>query len=56
MRFPTKVAMFIRRCGLERLVPRVRHFRVDGALLLTFDPEDLMILGRVDPVHMKKVD
>lgn len=56
MGFPTKVAMFIRRCGLERLVPRVRHFRVDGALLLTFDPEDLMILGRVDPVHTKKVD
>lgn len=55
MGFPTKVATFIRRCGLKRLMPRIRHFKVDGALLMTFDPEDFMILGRIDSVHTKKV-
>lgn len=47
--------MFIRRCGLKRFAPKLRHFHVDGALLMTFDPEDFLLLGQADSVNAKKV-
>eukprot|EP00903_Cladosiphon_okamuranus_P014599 g13538.t1 len=50
-----EVVLFIRRCGLRRLTPRVRHFNVDGALLMTFDPEDFLLLGQADSVNAKKI-
>lgn len=53
--FPPQVVLFVRRCGLKRLAPRLRHFNVDGALLMTFDPEDFLLLGQTDPVNAKKV-
>ncbi|CAM9649071.1 unnamed protein product [Scytosiphon promiscuus] len=43
-----EVVVFIRRCGLKRFAPRLRHFNVDGALLMTFDPEDFLLLGEAD--------
>lgn len=49
------MVLFIRRCGLKRLTPRLRHFNVDGALLMTFDPEDFLLLGQADSVNAKKV-
>ncbi|CAM9665584.1 unnamed protein product, partial [Hapterophycus canaliculatus] len=50
-----EVVVFIRRCGLKRFAPRLRHFNVDGALLMTFDPEDFLLLGEADPINAKKV-
>lgn len=49
------MVLFFRRCGLKRYVSRVRHFNVDGALLMTFDPEDFELLGMTNTVHVKKV-
>ncbi|CAM9347272.1 unnamed protein product [Ectocarpus fasciculatus] len=50
-----EVVMFIRRCGLKRFAPKLRHFHVDGALLMTFDPEDFLLLGQADSVNAKKI-
>ena len=40
---------------MKAYVGRIRHFNVDGALLMTFDPEDFLLLGMVNTVHVKKV-
>eukprot|EP00904_Undaria_pinnatifida_P006239 jgi/Undpi1/2745/HiC_scaffold_14.g06123.m1 len=50
-----EVVLFIRRCGLKRFAPRLRRYNVDGALLMTFDPEDFLLLGQADSVNTKKV-
>lgn len=50
-----QVVMFVRRCGLKRYTPRFRYFNVDGALLMTFDPDDFRLLGVKNPVLVKKV-
>ncbi|CAN0133005.1 unnamed protein product, partial [Laminaria digitata] len=50
-----EVVLFIRRCGLKRFVPRLRRYNVDGALLMTFDPEDFLLLGEADSVNTKKI-
>ena len=47
--------IFIRRCGLRRLAPRIRQFNIDGALLMTFDLEDFLLLGHADSVNAKRV-
>lgn len=31
------------------------HFAIDGALLLTLDPGDLVALGIANPVHVKRL-
>lgn len=49
------MVLFIRRCGLKRFAPRLRRYNVDGALLMTFDPEDFLLLGKADSVNTKKV-
>lgn len=52
---PTQVVIFARRCGLRRYAQQIRRFGVDGALLMTLDPEDYRLLGVTNPVHVKKV-
>ncbi|CAM9693777.1 unnamed protein product [Ascophyllum nodosum] len=50
-----EVVIFIRRCGLRRLAPRIRQFNIDGALLMTFDLEDFLLLGHADSVNAKRI-
>ncbi|CAM9280015.1 unnamed protein product [Chrysoparadoxa australica] len=50
-----EVIILLRRCGLKRHVASFRKYNVDGALLLTFDPEDFECLGVLDPIHIKKI-
>jgi hypothetical protein len=50
-----EVVIFLRRCGLKEHTSTFRRFDVDGALLLTFDPEDLQLMGMTNSLHIKKI-
>ncbi|CAM9361288.1 unnamed protein product, partial [Discosporangium mesarthrocarpum] len=50
-----EVVIFIRRCGLRVHAGKFRKFNIDGALLMTFDPEDFQLLGISNTVQVKKV-
>ncbi|CAM9593047.1 unnamed protein product, partial [Choristocarpus tenellus] len=50
-----ETVVFIRRCGLRRYAAKFHHFNVDGALFMTFEPEDFQLLGMTNSLCVKKL-
>jgi SAM domain (Sterile alpha motif) len=47
--------LLLHRCGLRMHTAALVKYGIDGALLLTLDPSDLVQLGMTNPLHVKRL-